>query len=284
VLLSSVCACTAANPAFESPSPPVPDAGEAPVDAAARTDRGAPSLDETPPIDAAMLDDQAAGAAPPDAATAVPDRSPDRAPPGVALLVVGDTTLAMTDVQLEASLTKLGFVVLVEDGQASVSADAAGTALVVISGSAWSDDVGAKFRDVPVPVVVFDDAVFGPMKMTGTRQNIDFGSVAGDRRLMITDDSQALAGGLSGLVTVASANLEISWGVPASTAIKVATVLDQSNRFTIFAYPEGSAMVGMVAPARRVGSFVRFPETASFTESGLMLFEAAARWATASPE
>jgi len=35
----------------------------------------------------------------------------------------------------------------------------------------------------------------------------------------------------------------------------------------------------MPAPARRVGAFVRFPETATYTDSGLMLFEAAALWA-----
>ena len=44
-----------------------------------------------------------------------PDLAPDRAPPGVALLVVGDTTLGKSDTQLEASLVKLGFSVVVKD-------------------------------------------------------------------------------------------------------------------------------------------------------------------------
>src|SRR5262249_45601803 len=104
-------------------------------------------------------------------------------------------------------------------------------------------------------------------------------SVLGERRVLITNDAHALAGGLSGLVTVASAGLQISWGVPADTAIKVATVVDQPSRYTIFAYTAGSAMAGMNAPARRVGWFVRFPEPATYPDSGLLLFEAAALWA-----
>jgi hypothetical protein len=117
------------------------------------------------------------------------------------------------------------------------------------------------------------------MKMTGTRSGTDFGSVLDERRLMIIDDAHPLAGGLSGLVTVSNGSLQISWGVPSSSAIKVATVVDQPSRYTIFAYTEGSTMVGMTAPARRVGSFVRFPESTTYTDSGLMLFEAAALWA-----
>jgi hypothetical protein len=236
-------ACTAANPAFEVVPPP--------RDAAEPPDQASPGRDVAPAADG---------------------------PAGVALLVVGETVLAKGDSQLKASLTKLGFTVVVRDGQAVLAADAVGRAVVVISGSAWSDDVGAKFRDVPVPVVVFDCALFGPMKMTGTRSEIDYGTVD-DRRLMIVDDTHSLAGGLSGLVTVASVDLEVSWGIPGSSAVKVATLVDQSTRFTIFAYPQGSPMVGMNAPARRVGSFVRFPDLASYTESGLMLFEAAVLWA-----
>jgi hypothetical protein len=236
----------------------------------ARSD-AAPSVDlESPePTDATAIPL-------PDAA---PDLAADRGPPGVALLVVGDTTLAKGDSQFLASLTKLGFSVVVKDGVATTSDDANGKALVVVSGSSWSADVGAKFRDVPIPVVVFDAAVFGPMKMTGTKAGTDFGTIDADRRVMIIDDTHPLAAGLTGLVTVANANLQLSWGVPGGAAIKIATVADQATRFTIFAYAEGATMVGMAAPARRVGAFVRFPDTVSYTDSGLMLFEAAALWA-----
>jgi hypothetical protein len=291
VLTLALGACTAPNPAF-LPVAASPDAAEPFEDAAVLrpADTAPPPADAGPLADAAVAADQSlpldaappedvAASLPPDAAPPAPDLAPDLGPPGAALLVVGKTVMAALDKQLEDSLVRLGFTVTVRDAPAAVSNDASGRALVVISGSAYSDDVGSKFRDVPVPVVVFDDAIFGPMKMTGSRSGTDFGSVLGERRVLITDDTHALAGGLSGLVTVASADLQISWGVPSNAAIKVATVVDQPSRYTIFGYTEGSTMVGMTAPARRVGSFVRFPESATYTDSGLLLFEAAALWA-----
>jgi hypothetical protein len=280
-LVSLTCwSCSSRNPAYEAtPGPIAPDAGVEISDAAAALP---PDLRSVAPVtDAAAPEDtdttvtpDLPAVQPPDAA---PDLPADRGPPGTALLVVGETTLAPGDKQLKASLMRLGFAVVARDGQAAVANDAIGRSLVVISGSAWSDDVGAKFRDVPVPVVVFDCAVFGPMKLTGTKEGTDFDSVD-DQRLMIVDDTHPLAGGLSGLVTVASAPLQISWGLPSSSAIKVATVVNQPNHFTVFGYTEGSAMVGMTAPARRVGAFVRFPDQTSYAESGLLLFEAAALW------
>ena len=287
-------ACTARNPAFEGVPAPAGDAAAALPDAAGPDLRPAPP-DEAPdrslspdvaspdagaPEDTSDLPPDAAVVPPPDVAPSPPpDLAADRAPPGAALLVVGDTALSKSDTQLKSSLVRLGFTVVTRDGSAATAADALGRALVVISGSSWSDDVGAKFRDVTVPVVVFDDALFGPMKLTGTRSGTDYGQLDNQTHLMIIDDTHPLAGGLSGLVTVANANIQLSWGVPSAAAVKVATIVDQPTHFTIFAYPEGSTMVGMTAPARRVGSFVRFPSDSTYTESGLLLFEASALWA-----
>jgi len=289
VLVSSLLgACTAQNPAFVQPEPAGEDAHvELPAPAAppdapvARADLGAQALsaDVAPPEDAGVPN-----VAPPDAAVAVipdapPDLAADRGPPGAVLLVVGDTSLDKSDVQLKDRLIKLGFTVTARDGTAATSADATGKALVVISGSSWSDDVGSKFRDAPVPVVCFDRALFSPIKLTGTKSGTDYGELDNGQRLMIIDDTHPLAGGLSGQVTVSNADIMISWGLPSSAAVRVATTTDSANRFTIFGYEQGATMVGMTAPARRVGSFVRYPRDTTFTESGLLLFEAAALWA-----
>ena len=287
VLVSSFLgACTAQNPAFVQPEPPGADAHvelPAPTPSTdalvARADLGAPALpaDAAPPEDAGVPNVAAPDAAvPPDAP---PDLAADRGPPGAVLLVVGDTNLHKSDVQLKDSLSKLGFTVTAKDGTAATSADANGKALVVISGSSWSDDVGSKFRDAPVPVVCFDRALFSPMKLTGTKSGTDYGEIDYGQRLMIIDDTHPLAGGLSGQVTVSNADIMISWGLPSSAAVRVATTTDSANHFTIFGYEQGATMVGMTAPARRVGSFVRYPRDTTFSESGLLLFEASALWA-----
>jgi len=280
-------ACTSENPAFVGMQPAdasveLPDPAPAP-DAQLRPDLAADRA--VPPDVAAPADADVPDVAPlVDATVAVvrdaaPDLPADRGPPGVALLVVGDLSLHKSDVQLRDTLVKLGFTVIARDGTAATAADATGKALVVISGSSWSDDVGAKFRDVPVPVICFDRALFSPMKLTGTRSGTDFGELDNAQRLMIIDDTHPLAGGLSGQVTVSNADIMISWGLPSSAAVRVATTTDSSNRFTIFGYERGATMVGMAAPARRVGSFVRYPRDTTFTGSGLQLFEGAALWA-----
>jgi hypothetical protein len=117
------------------------------------------------------------------------------------------------------------------------------------------------------------------MRLTGTRSGTDYGELDYDRNLVIVDDTHPLAGGMSGQVQVSNGDIMVSWGVPAAGAIKVATTVSNASRFTIFAYLEGTPMVGMNAPARRVGSFVRYPRDTTFTESGLLLFQAAALWA-----
>jgi hypothetical protein len=285
VLVSAfLAACTAQNPAFVAPQPADSD-----VEPAVPTT--APDAQVTrPDLAAQALPADAAPAympdvtAPADAAAAVlpdapPDLAADRGPPGAVLLVVGDTALEKSDVQLKDRLIKLGFTVTARDGTAVTSADATGKALVVISGSSWSDDVGSKFRDVTVPVVCFDRALFSPMKLTGSKSGTDYGELDYAQRLMIIDDTHPLAGGLSGQVTVSNADMMVSWGLPSSAAVRVATTTDSANRFTIFGYEQGATMVGMTAPARRVGSFVRYPRDTTFTESGLLLFEGSALWA-----
>jgi hypothetical protein len=274
--------CTARNPAYQVP-PAVAelDGGDetsnrpGPEDAAvpARADAGV-AADLARAADTALPDVMVALA--PDAA---PDLPPDQRVHGPVLLVVGETVLSKSDAQLRASLQHLGFMALPIDGQVATAADATDMDLVVISGSAWSDDVGGKFRDVPVPVVVFDASIFDDMKMTGTRNETDFGTVDGDKRVAIVQPQHPLAAGLSGTVTVSVDNIQVSWGVPASSATRVASLVGQSNRFTIFGYLAGSMMSGLVAPARRVGSFVRYPNATTYTAAGLALFEASVLWA-----
>jgi hypothetical protein len=234
--------------------------------------------DPAPDLAAADRELVAVDAAPstPDLA---PDLVPDKPPPGKALLVVGDTNLSKSDAQLRTVLESLAFTVTSKTGKASAAADADGKALVVISGSAVSAEVGSKFRDVKVPVVVFDASIFGPMKMTGTHEDTDFGTVVSEKRVAIVDPAQPMAAGLSGTITVANDAIQVSWGAPSSSAIKVATVAGQSSHYALFAYGAGSTMVGQAAPAVRVGAFVRYPESTTYTNDGLALFRAIVMWA-----
>jgi hypothetical protein len=254
--------------------------GAPPADAAAMMPEVA--ADQAPdlaPDLAAPQDTATPDAAADTIADMAPDLTPDKGPPGTALLVVGDVKLSKSDTQLQASLLRLGFTVAPISGKIATAADAAGKAAVIISGSSWSDDVGGEFTDVTVPVVVFDAADYYPMKMTGKQMGTDFDSADGTR-LTVLASSHPLAAGLSGTVTVANSSLMLSWGLPSSSATRIATIVGQSNRFTIFGYEAGAMMVNYPAPARRVGFFVRYPGDATYTAAGLQLFEASVLWAT----
>lgn len=82
-----------------------------------------------------------------------------------ALLVVGSTTLIAGDSAVKSRLESLGFTVTVKDAPNCATTDATGMALMVISESVASTDVGAKFRDVAVPVLVLEMQVFDDMQI-----------------------------------------------------------------------------------------------------------------------
>jgi hypothetical protein len=287
-----VLACSGRNPAYrEPPAALEPDAGSGespdlapPVEAPG----GAPDADTLPDVaahaDAAALPDAvvAVDVAAPDVGADVtppPDLAPDKPPPGEVLLVVGTVPVEDSDIQLRDSLVKLKFKVTPKDGDETVVGDAAGKMLIVISGSAWSDEVKGRFREVAVPVVVFDNALFAPMSMTDDSEGTHYGSVD-TRRLEILPERHPLAAGLIGEVIVADSTFMMSWGVPGPSATVVAAIIGQPNRFPIFAYEKGAPMFDdFIAPERRVGSFVRFPDESRYTAAGLQLFEASVLWA-----
>ena len=86
-----------------------------------------------------------------------------------------------------------------------------------------------------------------------------------------------LAGGLSGEVVIGDEARATNWGAAGPEAIIVATQPGRDDRAVIFAYEEGAAMPGLVAPARRVGVFQGH---ANLAPEAWQLFTAAADWAS----
>jgi hypothetical protein len=275
LLIVSTWSCTRDNPAYRGPS-----IGSQSLEGGVSVEADA-AVASTVGEDADLAADGGVDLADDGAAADLAgDGSPDKGPPGGALLIVGDLDLSRSDVQLEDALGRLGFALTLKLDTDSTTADASDKEVIIISGSTWPDDVSTKFVAVPVPVVVFDEAMFPTMKMTGPRQGQDFGLILNERSLDILDAEHPLAANLSGTVEVAAANILLSWGVPAPSAARVASEAGEHDRVTIFAYEAGDMMVGLRAPSRRVGSFVRYARNTTYTEAGLSLFEAAVLWAT----
>jgi hypothetical protein len=199
-----------------------------------------------------------------------------------ALLVVGSTSLNTGDASVKSRLEALGFTVTVKAASSSSTADATGKTLVLVSSTVSSSSVGTKFRDVTVPVIVWESYILDDMRMTATSAGSDFGTYGSQTQITVIGAGHPLAAGLSnGLYTVLNSAGTVTWGKPnLSTASRIATLSSDQSRVLIFGYTTGSAMVGMNAPAKRVGIFLEDSTAALLNGTGSSLFNSAINWAT----
>ncbi len=206
-----------------------------------------------------------------------------------ALFVVGQTVLTPDDSALNARLTSLGYAVTVKHAASLVSADATGKDVAVVSSTVDSGTVGTKLTNVATPVVSLEGFIFDDLKMTSAT---GFGQVMTPTVLEIHDDLNALSGGLRGtnqggvfdhLVQPSTAGGRY-WGMPSASAVgldgRPVTLQGQPDRAAIFGYEAGAQMVGLTAPARRVGFFADQEAVRTFTAEGWALFDAAVEWAS----
>jgi Bacterial Ig domain len=196
-----------------------------------------------------------------------------------ALFVTGSTTLNSAETAVKTRLQNSGYVVTVKDARSSVSGDATGRTVVVISSTATSNNLSTKFTNVVVPVVIWQPLSFADMGMIPTG-NSNRGTTTGQTQVKISLSTHPLAGGLTGTQTVVTASSTFSWGKPNANAAAVATMVSDTTKIIIFGYTQGASMPGLVAPARRVGLFMSDTTAASFNTNGWTLFDAAINWAT----
>jgi hypothetical protein len=244
-----------------------PDA--APPDSAPRSDPtevpplrdAAPAFDAGPPPDAAPVIDAAAGPA----------------SCGRALMVVGDPQLIATDETVRARLAARMPVDVVAEAEARPE-DAAGRALVVITSTVTVEGTGTRFRDVAVPLMLLEPNLMGLMQMTPPEDTAHGATPREETVLTIDMPTHRLAAALSGDVTVYRTPWRLAWGIPGPGAISVAHVAGRPERRAIFAYPARAMMVGLAAPARRLGFFLHDNTMENVTPSAIKLLDAAIGW------
>jgi hypothetical protein len=199
------------------------------------------------------------------------------------LFVVGTIPLVQGDTAAQNAMTALGHNVVLRTGPASATSDADGKLLVVVSSSVTSADVNSKFRTVNIPVLTWESAVFDDMGMTGAAAG-QFGATAGQVQLQMGSTGHRLAAGLTGTVNVFTSADLLTWGVVPTTALKIATQVGDATHAAIFGYETGTVMVGLNAPARRVGFYFGDAGPAKWTAQGSSLFRAAFLWAAGSAD
>ncbi len=207
----------------------------------------------------------------------------DAGTPPEALLVAAQTALDPADGAVKNRLEGLGYVVEVLSQGAAQSSDAAGKAIVVVSSTVQSSQVGSKFRDVAVPFVTWEAWLYDDMKMTGTGKNVNYGRITDQDYLDVTGPGHPLAAGLSGLVSIVPGTTVLRWGVPGAAAEVAAVAEGDPGKALIFGYRAGMPMVGLTAPARRVGLPFADDSAAILNADGWALFDAAVAWAVEAP-
>jgi hypothetical protein len=198
---------------------------------------------------------------------------------GEVLFLVNKRVAVPGDEALKVRLEALGFAVTTLQDMDSKTEDATGKVLVLVSASVSSTAIATKFRDAKVPVISMEPFVFDDFQMTAATSGTDFDFAPGQSEIFVENGRHPLAAGLRCAVTVATTAGQFAWGAPAASAEKVATVANDARRHVIFAYRTRAMMVGLAAPAARVGWFASESVAPSLNEDGLKLFDAAVEWA-----
>jgi Malectin domain/Domain of unknown function (DUF4832)/Divergent InlB B-repeat domain len=194
------------------------------------------------------------------------------------LLVIGNiATPGAADLAIRDRLQSQGYTVQLVGDSASVTGDAIGKALVILSSTVASGNVSTKFQTVAVPLINWETGLQDELSFTTVSNQ---GTEAGQTALNIVLASHPLAGGLpTGDSTVTTVASGFSWGEPGGSPIIIARTANASNRPCIYAYESGSAMTVGTAPARRVHLFLQNQTFSTLNEDGLKLFDAAVSWA-----
>jgi len=199
------------------------------------------------------------------------------------LFVVGKHKLTAVDKKVMSSLVDKGFNVMVREDKRVLNKDLVGKDLIIISDSVIVKWLKVDFRDTQIPIICAEALLFENLGMTNQTKSEDYGRKTRQQYVTIVDPDHPLAAALNDDVQVSTEGLFIGWGVPSHEAIKVATMMGNQSRYTIFAYDAGAQMQGPIAPAKRIGFYLSNKNKGSITTDGWALFDAAVNWAVTEP-
>lgn len=196
---------------------------------------------------------------------------------GDILYVVGDTDLNIGDSFLKLHLESRGFVVTVVADENAQSTDVINKSLVIISSTVSSGLIGTSFRDVTVPVLVYENFLLDEMGMTLASEH-ERGIFGPESFVNIINPSHPITDGLSDVVEVFHNTSFMTWGKPEGEAQVIATFENDLSRSTLFVWEAGAQMNGLVAPAKRAGMFLENDTPSLLTAEGEQLVDGTINW------
>ncbi|MBD0378656.1 hypothetical protein [Paenibacillus sedimenti] len=176
---------------------------------------------------------------------------------------------------------KHGMNVTVVSDKEVTTEKANGFSLIFVSESVNSGKIKDKFVTTPVPVIYDEPQVSGDTGMTAPDANGKLEGNNAAKTIQIRNGKHPLAAGLDNNVDVYKDNGKMDWATPGKDAIVVATVPNDEQKATIFAYEKGATNVkGQPVAAREVFFYMMSGEEINQTDDGWKLFDAAVRWTT----
>lgn len=188
-----------------------------------------------------------------------------------------------SDAKIKAHLETRGYQVTLVDQTVAPQALAA-CDLVLLSSVVQSRTLAdTPLRDIPVPLVSWENDLFDSLRFTGRTKGEQYGEVEKEHYIRIVNAPHPLAGGLpAGKTSAFPRDTSMGWGVPARSAIVIATMQGDPDKAFVFGYEKGATMdYDFIAPARRVGLFLDNYSFEQLTPMGMALFDAAVDWAAA---
>ena len=201
----------------------------------------------------------------------------------------GDDAAVLTHLQSvygAANVTYMQGSAAAADGSSANGYDA-----VIISSTLASADVRNKYENTTAGVLNWESALMrqaaGEFNMTVSGRTLD-----AQTQINIVDPSHPLAAGLSGVVTVTTSPLTMSFGtgnLGAGVSLVAQGVTDPLDRAITVAdvgdalLGDGSAENPAVAPGRRVMFFLQDSNFGDLTPDGVKLFDAAVAYVVPEP-
>lgn len=189
-----------------------------------------------------------------------------------------------------AWLRGLGFDVTAVD-QMEPDSHAKGKDLVIVSASTNKYKIGNKYSDAKVPLVVLEAKAVDSFHMVGRRRNTDYGVNDHKESLyppenyvqLVRPSHQLSAGFPAGNFKLYKTPGVLAWSRVPPGAEVIASIPNQPEHGTFFAYEKGASMANdQVAAERRLlfpMDATRFPD---LTDDGRMLYGSALMWVLSS--
>jgi hypothetical protein len=195
-----------------------------------------------------------------------------------------DSASRKTDEAVKTHLEQRGYTVTLHD-QYLPAAEACRHDMVAISASVRSRDLMHAYRDLPVPLLTWENDELDDLRMTGRHNGVDYGAVPREHELWMVNAPHPLGAGLpAGARNVYNGNAPMGWGRPGLGASIIATLPGQPDKAAIFCYERGATMdYDFLAPARRAFFLLDNDTFGNLNAEGLKLFDAAVAWTIADP-